>query len=680
MIFRKILLKNFRQYYGEINLSFKQENGSITLVIAENGVGKTTLLQAFRFCFFGESPNALKLPDAEELLNRTKKSQLNEGESVPVSVRVDFSQGNDDFYATREIVFKKFNGKIERRDQENGNFELWKYMKNEGYKKISNDQASDMIREMMPLGLAHIYMFDGERIERPIDSNEFKESLKESITGLLGLKRLQRSGELLGDETHSSSIIGRIHLKEKTITDDDQNIQDMEIKFNKRIQEKERENEEIKTNIGILKKNIDDKKITQKKFDELKDLRSELDKNELRRKVIQERIMSNVKESNRDAVNLYYKLELFKQFDKFEKFRQKGEKEKVKVFDGLYESVIKDILKRGECICGRPIKEDSEEHKHLMELAVLPHDNALYVKQLQNLLENSKVGGKRLYERIKGYQDQRVKYDDEINDLDSKNQTISNEIREKEKKNNLKNLQTNIISLSNTIREYERKIRSNENDINEMKSSIKSNRARISQAQQDNKYNQNVMRAEKILNEIKDAVDSEFEIKEKIAKNDIQENLNSVVLDIFGEEYRAGLNADYSLSMYRKQKVNNREEYIDSTSVLSTGQSVLTYLSFLKALLKTISDRSEFNDVKSGIIMDAALSNVDERHIGLSSKKILNTFDQLIFLSFKRQLRAELFANIKDNISNAYQLMSDSNGNIKVRDIQLDQLEEFINE
>src|SRR5699024_7717529 len=134
MIFRKILLKNFRQYYGEINLSFKQENGSITLVIAENGVGKTTLLQAFRFCFFGESPNALKLPDAEELLNRTKKSQLNEGESVPVSVRVDFSQGNDDFYATREIVFKKFNGKIERRDQENGNFELWKYMKNEGYK------------------------------------------------------------------------------------------------------------------------------------------------------------------------------------------------------------------------------------------------------------------------------------------------------------------------------------------------------------------------------------------------------------------------------------------------------------------------------------------------------------------------------------------------------------------
>src|SRR5699024_4985263 len=146
----------------------------------------------------------------------------------------------------------------------------------------------------------------------------------------------------------------------------------------------------------------------------------------------------------------------------------------------------------------------------------------------------------------------------EINDLDSKNQTISNEIREKEKKNNLKSLQTNIISLSNTIREYERKIRSNENDINEMKSSIKSNRARISQAQQDNKYNQNVMRAEKILNEIKDAVDSEFEIKEKIAKNDIQENLNSVVLDIFGEEYRAGLNADYSLSMYRKQKVNNQ--------------------------------------------------------------------------------------------------------------------------
>ena len=49
MIFKSIRLKNFRQYKKEITIEFAIPQGNsnnITMIIAANGVGKTTLLQA----------------------------------------------------------------------------------------------------------------------------------------------------------------------------------------------------------------------------------------------------------------------------------------------------------------------------------------------------------------------------------------------------------------------------------------------------------------------------------------------------------------------------------------------------------------------------------------------------------------------------------------------------------
>ena len=53
MEIRRVRLKNFRQFYGDQSLEFSTDpSRNVTLIHAENGVGKTTILNAILWAFF----------------------------------------------------------------------------------------------------------------------------------------------------------------------------------------------------------------------------------------------------------------------------------------------------------------------------------------------------------------------------------------------------------------------------------------------------------------------------------------------------------------------------------------------------------------------------------------------------------------------------------------------------
>ena len=56
MLLESITLENFRQFRHE-SIDFAQgENGkNVTIIIGENGTGKTTFAQAFFWCMYGET-------------------------------------------------------------------------------------------------------------------------------------------------------------------------------------------------------------------------------------------------------------------------------------------------------------------------------------------------------------------------------------------------------------------------------------------------------------------------------------------------------------------------------------------------------------------------------------------------------------------------------------------------
>lgn len=677
MIFNQIILENFRQYKGKIIIDFPVNEKKITLLVAKNGVGKTTFLQAFRFCFYGESPNALKLPNAKELLNYSVAGELEEYEKVSLSVNVQFSHGGKEYLAIREVIFRKINGKIERQINMDSDFTLMQSTEYNGFQTIIDGNLK--IQEMIPMGLAHIYMFDGERVEKPIESVEFKNDLKESVTGILGLKKLAYAKELLGEQGKISTVLGKTKQKIKPLSNKEEEIMEEEKYRNKRIEKNKEEISSIQNNVIKLSEEIMHAEVAQRKINEIKTLTIQRDTIAREIKYKEDTITMVTNGGNKTASKLLFNLELSKQYQKYISF-QNSEENDSKLFEGLHESVVNDVIKKGTCICGRCIGNGSDEMHHLENLSVLPHDNGHYLMQINNTFSSLRETPK-LIEKMKQIKMTLIKNSKELRNLKLDYENKIEEIKLKEKEYSVKSLQTNIDHLKKHKVLFESKIGKLSSQINEDEKYLKTFKNKLFEIQQNNQHNSDVHSALNDLEIIKEKISMELNQKQLLAREAIEENMNEVVSNLMEGNLFVRLDEDYQLQVVRNIKLSTVEIVRDETRVLSTGQSVMLYLSFLRALLMTIEQNSEFdNGQNNGVIMDAALSNVDERHISLTSKYILNEFDQLIFLSFKRQLRNELFSGIKDNISKAYELDRDNQGNIEVKELDLNILESYIND
>lgn len=87
MIIKEISIRNFRSYYGENKFEFS--NG-LTLVIGDNGDGKTTFFEALQWLFNTTTENN-SIDNASEM----RKSKLEIGESDEVAVRMVFDHDGE---------------------------------------------------------------------------------------------------------------------------------------------------------------------------------------------------------------------------------------------------------------------------------------------------------------------------------------------------------------------------------------------------------------------------------------------------------------------------------------------------------------------------------------------------------------------------------------------------------
>lgn len=674
MIFKSIRLQNFRQYKHDITFEFavpNQNKNNITLFIAANGVGKTTLLQAFRYCFYGEGNNYLNLPGKNDLVNNTLVNDINEMDETTMFVEVHFEHEGTDYIARRESKFMKKRGVLVSSSNDSS-FSL-SFRDSSGYKPFRLSEANEKIQTILPAGLSYVFMFDGERMEKNISDREFSQELKESILGILDIKKYDKLIEVLGSTGKRRSVLGMLSNKKRTSTDEERKIQEKNRNLLNQKEELREELENIQNNIDKIEHKIH---ITKEQQTIL------FQKNEitLRRNKLEESIKTHedtleklareyIKES-RQAL-LYKMLLLYK--PKYDNFVNKGRNQK-SFYSYLHISTINDIQEKGVCLCGNHVDKGSLEYQRLEELkkTSLPFESAQHLNMIDQRFKQT-ADFKDLMKKLEDIRSKMKSEKKEINDKNEEIAQINHEIKKLEKQlgvsnqDELERLNEQKISLISKKATLEEKIRIIEGLLKQLK-------RKIDRIDANNQYN-------KKINEVIDIIEK---IKEKliVIKNQKDNQARSILAEKFNESLSSVIHGNYRVNIDSKYqiKIIDLGTNNDVTTLLSTGQNVVISLTFINALIETAKQLSKQinKQEKYGVIMDAALSNLDEIHIDRLCKNTINNMDQLIFLSFKRQLRDEMYQGIKGNIGKAYVLNKHEKGYVYSNQVDLNTLETYI--
>src|SRR3954454_22547492 len=104
MILRKIVVENFRQFYGRGEVSFAQPGDrNVTVILGQNGSGKTTLLNAFLWCLYEQ----LDLENPSEVVCHKAVQEAGIGDKISLSVTVIFQDDSTYYTVTRRQQYEK---------------------------------------------------------------------------------------------------------------------------------------------------------------------------------------------------------------------------------------------------------------------------------------------------------------------------------------------------------------------------------------------------------------------------------------------------------------------------------------------------------------------------------------------------------------------------------------------
>jgi len=257
MIFNSLTLENFRVFEGvhHIDLTASREN-PIVLFGGLNGAGKTSILTAIRLALFGKSSLGgvrTKKEYEDELRGFIHKSNDKQCDCSSVRLQLSYSKlGEDyDYQITRswggdkdglneEIIIKE-NGKI--------------------LSELDNIQAQSFLNDLIPLGIADLFFFDGEKIKSMAD-DEDGHVLVEALKKLVGIDLIDRA-------IHDTGVVLRKNKKSDISKSERSEIDNLENKLKLIEDEVEQKSLEYENNYLTLKTELSAKlQKAKRKLDE----------------------------------------------------------------------------------------------------------------------------------------------------------------------------------------------------------------------------------------------------------------------------------------------------------------------------------------------------------------------------------------------------------------------------
>lgn len=640
-----IEISNFRPYYGNQRINFGYaEDKNLTIILADNGSGKTSLVNALTWCLYGKELHDVR--DKNEPIYNLKaanEAEIGGFNELKVKVKIRFYYIDTDsnkryFTVSREIPYQKWND-----NQWTSVYSSHLIVDETGKNILDGDRAQSAIDNKIPENMFQYFFFNGATLSNYFNNSSSKLNLKNSI------KQISQLGLIDSMSNHLTSTLKTLNSEYNKLNNGGG------IDYNALIESKLSEKEELESKIKDNHNKIDEsnkiiancnRKLELADSERVKVLVKDRKNHENEQIKLKKSIESSIDEYNDLIIELYPIAVLFDEL--VESIEIANEARNKKTIPPLIEStLLNDILEEGYCICGVKLENHpecvEELKKRLNETTNLPTDdfykhyynikktlsklhNLTRIEELRNSIQNNKTHFKQVRNQISSIET-------ELKNNDIENVRVFEEQRDKNKKMVDKLRKDNII-FAEKIKEIKIQITQYKKD----REKIRIENEHLNYLSELIKFSENAKYFVSNLNE------------------EVQRHIREKVSNKTNEQF---ININWANNKYTSVKIEDDYRIVITKSSgnkvrpgdLSDGEENLLALSFMMAL-------HSLSGFEIPLIIDAPLEKLDKsKRLDFISNLHEYTKDkQIIFLFTDSQYTDDVRAYMLKNICDEYEL------------------------
>ena len=624
MLLKSLHMKNFRQFIDE-EITFSDDpEKNVTVIMGDNGSGKTTIAQAFSWCLYCTTDFQNNI-----LLNGKVANEMPVDTEETVSAELVLNHGNIDYtIETLQKYHKDFAGKIKYANP----VQSIRYKRPDGQVEFIKDshRVQGLVRKILPKDLSRYFFFDGERIN--LMSKEIQKghstTFMTAVRGLLGLGAFEAAIEHLKPTT--KGVIGKYTADfngnaNNTIS----NLSSKVTEHTDRIEHIVKQIEQLSDEISRADQRILDLSIEIKSHEEGEKQQKKKEYLINQRNAAQNSLKIANEQLFREfgtSANSYFIQPLIRDaLDVIANEDLEG-----KDIPAMHAKTIDFLLKRGTCICGEPLTAGDSHYQHLVDLLqyLPPQSIGISAGNFASEARSKQSSSKDLYKDsvntqslIEGIEGNILSYESDISEIEKLLEGYKG----------TGHLQQELSLCQKTVRDNKSKI----SDLNEEKGRLVWQKGQWESQLQtlalsDDK-NRKIATYKAYAQYIYEKLSKEYAIEEARTRDELEASINTIFKTIYAGGLSLKIDEKYNIQVF----VDEFAKYNKDIET-STAQSISIIFAFIAGIIKMARERQNAGEehlVETEaypLVMDAPLSAFDKRRIQTVCETLPKICEQVI--------------------------------------------------
>lgn len=628
MLLESIKLENFRQFRNEyIEFAQGSDGKNVTIIIGDNGTGKTTFAQAFFWCMYGETEFSDK-----NMLNKLVAAEMKPGQESKVQVTLKLTHGNVSYTLMREQTYRKdYSNRIKG---DNTVFDIAIKDANGNTSYVKKTLCEGEVKSILPKELSRYFFFDGERIEKmskDISTGKKATDFAEAVKGLLGLNAMFSAIQHFNPRIKNSVI----NSYESSYS----------AGSNTKIQEYTRTIEHCKEEISRIDVRLEElenqiEQATSRKAEKVEEIKQYAEGEELQRqkekllqrietaKASRSTVIKEISRSFNANVSSSFSASLILRSLNF----LSGKDFAGKDIPFMHAKTIEYLLKQKVCICGTHLDEGSVPYNKVKELIdfLPPQSISTTISDFKKESKRRANSRQDLFSDVRDKLAVISKQDEDLIELNDDLHAIEGKLSGGDVRGKVRAINSEIQLCDQTIK----KSQTERDQLLIKKGGFEKEAGRADTERRNLTLLDDKNKKIEIYKAYAERIYKELQAVYVSSEAEIRRKLETTINEIFKTIYEGGL----SLTIDEKYHISVYADDYDGDVETSTAQSISVIFAFITGIIKMARENRNATDEDAKLlssepyplVMDAPLSAFDKRRIKTVCESLPNTAEQVI--------------------------------------------------